>query len=322
MSRALVPVHLLTGFLGAGKTTLLHRLLAEQPAEERLAVLVNEFGRVGIDGELLAGFSSQVRELRSGCICCELKNDFVAGLREILEQYQPGRVVVEATGLADAADLVGAVEAAAESGGLELASVVCVVDAEMFSEREMFGASYFSQIAAADLVLLNKIDLIEEPEIADMSQALAELNPAARLVPSVRCAVDRATIIGPRGPGGPVREAPLAGFQNGLTTLGDLTSRPCHTPGHADGFAAFDFEDSGLMDQGRLDQVLASLPWQVMRIKGYVRLEAGSRLLNYTYRRPEFTDLAEDRPTRLALVGWQVDPEEVLAKLRGCVLQG
>ena len=103
---AKVPVHLICGYLGAGKTTLLGRLLAEQPAEEKLAVLVNEFGDLGIDGGLLEGFDSEVMEMASGCICCVLKADFMSSVTRILTNFSPQRIVVEATGLAEAGKLL------------------------------------------------------------------------------------------------------------------------------------------------------------------------------------------------------------------------
>ncbi len=313
-----VPLHLITGFLGSGKTTLLHRVLAEQPADEQLAVLVNEFGQLGIDGRLLQGLGSQVRELASGCICCELKIDFIAALNQLLDQFAPGRILVEATGLAQADDLLAAAEAAAAGGRLTVASVICVVDAEMFTDREMFGSSYFSQIKAADLLLLNKTDLLAPGEIEPLLAALAQLNPEARLMPVVRCAVDRDTILAPRRRAR--REGkPLAGFTGGLTTLGDLAGGPDHRPGGDDGFVAFGFQHPGRLDRDRLQGFLDSLPWGVFRVKGPVRLDDGPWLLNYTYRRAELTPLEHDGPNRLALVAWRVNPAAVLAGLEACL---
>lgn len=319
MSRP-VAMHLITGFLGAGKTTLVHRVLAEQPADEKLAVLVNEFGQLGIDGKLLEGFGSQVRELASGCICCELKIDFIAALGQIIEEFNPRRILVEATGLAEAGDLLGAAQSAAAGGKLEVASVICVVDAEMFGDREMFGSSYFSQIKAADLLLLNKTDLLEPGEIEPLLGALAELNPEARLMPVVRCAVDRQTIVAPRGGGRLEQGQPLAGFTQGLTTLADLGQGPDHRPGQDDGFLAFAFEHPGRLDRQRLEDFLGLLPWGVLRIKGAVRLDGATWLLNYTHRRPEFTPLDNGGPTGLALITWQLPAEPLLDGLRACVV--
>ncbi len=314
-----VPVHLVCGFLGAGKTTLVRRLLASQPGQERLAVLVNEFGKLGIDGRLLEGFDSTVRELTGGCICCELRLNFVTCLQDILQAFAPDRIVVETTGLADPADIVAAVQDASGEGGLELASLVTVVDCELFGKRDIFGASYFNQIKAADLLLLNKTDLLEQEQVVPMSEELARLNPRARIMPVVHCAVDRQIILDPL-PGVKRSPSPLSPAQD-LAGLAFSPDKPDHSGRGDDGFVAFSFQDHRPLERECLEDFLAGLPWQVFRVKGSVRLARGGLLLNYTYRRPELQECQPPASTELAFVAWRVDAEEVLSRLRGCLAQ-
>ena len=314
-----VPVHLVCGFLGAGKTTLLRRLLASQPSQERLAVLVNEFGKLGIDGRLLEGFDSTVRELAGGCICCELRLNFVSCLQDILHAFSPDRIVVETTGLADPADIVAAVEDASAGGALELASLITVVDCELFSKRDMFGASYFNQIKAADLLLLNKTDLLEPEEVVPMSEELARLNPRARIMPVVHCAVDREIILDPLPGSERPRPPAPARLDQGLESLAAPSAKLGHTGQGDDGFLAFSFQDPRPLDRGCLEKFLSQLPWQVFRVKGFVRLEQGGLMLNYTYRRPEFQTSQPPEATNLAFVAWQVEPEDILLRLRQCL---
>ncbi|MCF8116443.1 MAG: GTP-binding protein [Desulfarculaceae bacterium] len=314
MSQA-IPVHLICGFLGAGKTTLLQRILAQQPAGESLAVLVNEFGKLGVDGELLDGFQAQVRELRAGCICCELRVDFLRTLAEIVEGFGPQRIVVDATGVADPNEMIKAVEEAARTVPVALGSVISLVEPEMFAERGVFGPFYENQIKAGDLVLLNKTDTIASHEVEPLADELAAMNPGATVLPVVHAAVERRLILEPGGRG--LRQGAPAGLID-LNEITSLAAGPSHLPGAADGFVAFSYEDPAPLSRACLEKYLASLPWEVFRVKGFVPSDEGPLLVNYTYRRPQIEPATVDGPARLAFVGWQLDQEAVLAPLEGC----
>ncbi|MCB2188563.1 MAG: GTP-binding protein [Deltaproteobacteria bacterium] len=319
MSRP-IPVHLICGFLGSGKTTLLRRILAEQPPAEKLVVLVNEFGELGIDGSLLEGFDSEVLELSSGCICCTLKADFISTLNKMLADFHPDRVVVEATGIAETGDLVQAVEMLQARADVELASVVTVVDAENFKYRDMLGPLFYRQMETADLILLNKIDLVEHGEVEELSEALHEINPGARIMPVVYGAVDRAIILNPQ-PGQPRERSQVT--MPVLDMMSLLTQAPGHE-GHEHehdttrDFMSFSFETDRLAQKECLEGFLAGLPWGVFRVKGFVRFAEGTEVLNHTYRRSEFAPSREPSGTRLAFVAWKMDQQEILAQLAGC----
>ena len=310
-----IPVHLICGFLGAGKTTLVQRILAQQPPEESLAVLVNEFGKLGVDGELLTGFDSLVRELRAGCICCELRLDFINTLREIVEGFAPQRIVVEATGVADPNQMIKAMEEPLLSGLVELGSVVSLVEPEMFAEREVFGPFYENQIKAGDLVLLNKTDTIAQEEVEPLAAQLSALNPGARVLPTVHCALERRLILEPGGHG--LRQNTPSGLID-LSEITSLAAGPSHLPNAEDGFISFSYEDPAPLSRECLEEYLASLPWEVFRVKGFVTTDQGPLLINYTYRRPQLEPADQEGPTRLAFVGWQLDQEAVLGPLAAC----
>jgi G3E family GTPase len=310
-----IPLHLICGFLGAGKTTLLRRILAQQPRDESLAVVVNEFGKLGVDGELLEGFESQVRELRAGCICCELRRDFLNTLDEVVENFAPQCIVVEATGVADPNEMIKAVEEAAQNGPVELGSVISVVEPDMYSRREVFGPFYENQIKAGDLLLLNKTDTIAPEEVEPLTADLAALNPGALVLPVVHCAVERRLILEPQGRG--LRGGAPAGLID-LSEITSLAQGPSHLPGADDGFVAFAYQDQAPLSRECLERYLASLPWEVFRVKGFVPSDQGSLMINYTFRRPQIEPAAADGPARLAFVGWRLDEEEILAPLRQC----
>jgi len=310
-----IPIHLICGFLGAGKTTLLQRILAQQPAGESLAVLVNEFGKLGIDGELLSGFESQVRELRAGCICCELRLDFLRTLAEMVQGFAPQRIVVEATGVADPNEMIKAVEQAAKDLPVALGSVISLVEPEMFAQREVFGPFYENQIKAGDLVLLNKTDTIEPDEVEPLTAELSAMNPGGLVLPVVHCALERALILEPGGRG--LRQGAVSGLID-LSEITSLAAGPSHLPHDEDGFVSFAYEDPAPLSRACLEQYLASLPWEVFRVKGFVPSDQGPLLVNYTYHRPQIQAAQSDGPARLAFVGWRLDQEAVLAPLAAC----
>ncbi len=296
-----IPVHLICGFLGAGKTTLMRHVLAMQPSDERLVIVINEYGELGIDGRLLEGFDSDVRELTTGCICCTLQSDLVYALFDVYEQFLPDRIIIEASGVAEVEGLQKAVSRVGLTTPLRLGSITTVVDAEMFRQRDMLGKAFLNPIRKADLILLNKVDLIGEDEVAFHCRALNEINSEARLVPVLHCAVDRELFLAPGRAVFPIED-----------------SDGHHQHLEEEGFVAFSFESPAPLDKVALRRWLDGLPWEVFRVKGFVCLEEGRQVLNYTYRHPEFTHAEGEGGTQLAFVGWNVDQEKILAGLRAC----
>jgi len=268
---------------------------------------------------LLDGFPSQVLELTSGCICCTLLNNFVTSLEQITANFHPDRIVIEATGVAKATDIARAVSAPSLQGAVRLASTTTMVDARMLAHRDRFGAFYLDQIEAADLIVLNKLDLAPKESVDDLTRTLAQINPRARVVPVVHGAVDRETVLAPRG-----RDA--AAMADGPRPELPPLSRPFPNPGQEliedSRFVAFDFRHPGRLDQDLFAKFLDDLPWEVFRVKGFVRLPRGTFVLNYTYRQPEMSSTGDHGPTRLAFVAWNVEPSDVLARLKECVLNG
>ena len=329
-----VPVHLICGFLGAGKTTLLRRVIAEQPPEEPMVVIVNEFGELGIDGQLLDDHETDVVELASGCICCTLKNSFMDTLIDAIRKFSPRRIIVEASGLAKAGELSQAVNEVAAHRDVILKSLTTVVDAEIFVIRHKIGKMFFDQIETADLLLLNKIDLVPDAEVEDMVADLVDINPRARIMPVIYCAVDRDIILDPLGDQTSRASRIIADSERPLDVIPILTRVPGHSAHDHDHehehdhdheeeeepFVAFAFQNEGMLDPDCLNRFLDELPWELFRVKGFVRLPDGMSFLNYTYRRPELVPIEDNGPTRLAFVGWHIEPRKYLTHLEACLM--
>jgi G3E family GTPase len=176
----LTPVTLLTGFLGSGKTTLLSRILAEEHGR-RIAVIENEFGEVGIDGDLIVGATENIVEVRNGCLCCTVRSDLIDALRELRARRDDfDHIVIEASGLAEPAPVVQTFFIDEEiRSWSELNSIVAVVDAKHFPIHVADFPTAENQVASSDLVILNKTDLVNEEHLDAVVESVRAINPVA-----------------------------------------------------------------------------------------------------------------------------------------------
>ncbi|MEX0269761.1 GTP-binding protein [Leptolyngbyaceae cyanobacterium UHCC 1019] len=181
-----LPVTIITGFLGSGKTTLLNHILTNQQGV-RTAVLVNEFGEIGIDNELIVATGDDMVELSNGCICCTINNDLVEAVYKVLErQDNIDYVVVETTGLADPLPVALTFLGTELRDMTRLDSIITVVDAENFSLDLFNSQAAVSQITYGDIILLNKADLVDEEKLTHLEARLREMKEGARILRSVK----------------------------------------------------------------------------------------------------------------------------------------
>ncbi len=185
-----IPVTVLTGYLGAGKTTLLNRILTEQHGK-KYAVIVNEFGEIGIDNDLVVGADEEVFEMNNGCICCTVRGDLIRILEGLMKRRGKfDAIIVETTGLADPAPVAQTFFVDQEvQDNARLDAVVTVADAKWLSERLKDAPEAKNQIAFADVIVLNKIDTVEPAKLREVEARIRAINPYAKLHRAERCAV-------------------------------------------------------------------------------------------------------------------------------------
>ena len=192
-----VPILLVTGFLGAGKTTVVNQLLA-QAEGRRIAAVVNDFGAINIDAELIEGASDGVVSLGNGCICCSLEGDLLRTLATLLRRDpRPELIVIETSGVADPSDIVRNLMDPVISREAPLETVLCVVDATARPEAMTEDALLRSQLRAADIVALSKVDLADAAACAQMRAAIRALRPAVVVVDAINGAVPSALLFAP-----------------------------------------------------------------------------------------------------------------------------
>ena len=192
-----IPVTVLTGYLGAGKTTLLNRILSE-PHGKKFAVIVNEFGEIGIDNELVVNADEEVFEMNNGCICCTVRGDLVRIIDGLMRRKGKfDAIIVETTGLADPAPVAQTFFMDENVGAkTKLDAVVTVADAKWLKDRLKDAPEAKNQIAFADVILINKTDLVTPAELAEIEARIRGINPYARLHRTERAKIDIAEVLG------------------------------------------------------------------------------------------------------------------------------
>ena len=181
-SQKIVPVSILTGFLGAGKTTLLNYILKGQ-SQYKFAVIVNEVGKIGIDGQLVENQRDEIVEMSNGCVCCTVRKDLVQGIQKLLKKGCFDYILIETTGIADPGPVAQTfVNIPALQRFVQLDGIITVVDAEQILKQMDETEVATEQIAMADFVLLNKTDLVDEAHLGRVSEKIRALNPHTRIL--------------------------------------------------------------------------------------------------------------------------------------------
>jgi G3E family GTPase len=287
------PITLVTGPLGSGKTTLLRHILATRSA--KIAVVMNEFGEIAIDTKIIEGKNVRIAELGGGCVCCSLLGEFEAAVTEIIKKVEPEIIVVETTGLAEPEALVFNIQEALPQCRLD--GVVSVIDADMLVRFPELGHTTRLQIEGADILLLNKIDLVVTRQIEPLETKLREINPTASVIRTERCRIDPELLFGIG------REKKLA------------PPRHLHQPE----YESFTFSSKKTFSRDCFERFADALPPNVIRSKGFVCFHDGAQLFNSVAGRWELEPFESDR-TDLVFIGKNVSAQKqaIVDALKKC----
>jgi cobalamin biosynthesis protein CobW len=280
-----IPVLVISGFLGSGKTTLVSYLLKEAQAKgARIAVVSNEFGALGIDRALLGRGGEAYVELEGGCVCCQLSDELVNTLQMLWERVCPDGIIVETSGIALPFDTPLPVWREPVCRWVDDDMAVVIVNAEQLFERQDIEGTFEDQVSSADLLLLNKVDLVPQESLESLEAILHRMAPDTPVVHSIHAQIDPSVLFPPD----------LRGLRAQRRTAG---AEP--TPHRHESFLAYELAVEDGVKPDTLIERLRNLG--MLRGKGFVRTSDGLRLVQGVGRRIELTELQFSPPA--ALIG-------------------
>jgi len=296
-----LEIVLIGGFLGSGKTTLLKRLLDWEIAQGiKPIVIMNEFGQLDIDSRLLDGGQVEIRRLSGGCICCDMRLALTNTLEELAQKSPGGHVFLETTGVADPAGVLEAIAPVAHEGKVVIRKVLLVYDASLGDALQEDQYTAQRQLLMADAILMNRIDTVSSEEVeAAVSQA-TQIKPDVPLYPTAYCDIDPATL--------------LAGESS--------AEYPSGTPPSIDHYRSLAFVVDQPLRRNCFEDWLNSLPNEVLRVKGFVRLAGEEGLFEVQAVRQHrtirpFDSLARNR-TVLVAVAHPDGADNLMSGLEEC----
>src|SRR4028119_933711 len=287
------PLTVITGPLGSGKTTLLRHIIDTVP--QKIAILMNEFGEISIDAKIIQGKNVEMADLGGGCVCCSLLGEFEAAVNEIIDTVDPDNIVVETTGVAEPDALVFDIQESLSN--VRLDGVVTVMDADAMVKYPSVGHTARMQIAAADTILLNKVDLVSESELKAIEEKLHSFNEVASILHTERGQVDTDLLFG---------------------IARERVEEPPHHV-HQPEFVSFSYTSEAIFNPQCFEEFADSLETDVTRAKGFVRFPEDTYLFNFVAGRWDL-ERFEQEGTELVFIGKQLSERkaEILDRLKLC----
>ncbi|MBI3878604.1 MAG: GTP-binding protein [Verrucomicrobia bacterium] len=343
-----IPVTVLTGYLGAGKTTLLSHLLTQKHGY-RCAIIINEFGAVSIDGQLVIGTDEEIVELNNGCLCCNVRGDLIRTIGELFQKAKKfDYLVIETTGLANPSPIIHTLMGTKLADHVRLDGIVTVVDARHIDKELTDGPEAQAQIAFADVILLNKTDLVEPHELNRVERRIRGFNQLATLHRTQRSQIDVGKILNVKAR---ALSAPIeihdehehdhdhdhcddpTHDHSGHDRSGHSHDHAGHThkePLHAEDVHSFYLQDERPLDlkktEAWLSNVLTDFGEDIYRAKGVLNIQGQAKRvvfqavqMLYEAAPDRLWNVGEKKQSQLVFIGKKLDEQRVRAGFADCV---
>lgn len=338
-----IPVTVLTGYLGAGKTTLLNHLLTQNHGY-KCAIIINEFGAVSIDNQLVVGADEEILELNNGCLCCRVRGDLIKSLNDLINRKKRfDYVIIETTGLADPSPVAHTFMASELAENLRLDGIITVVDARHLEKELGDGPEPRAQIAFADVILLNKTDLVSPEDLARVEAHIKRINALAKIHRTQKSQIDVAKILNVKA-----RElnAPLPEMHDEHEHHHDhedehdhVCDEHCdhdheheheHHHHHDESVKSFYIEEDRPLDLPKLEawlsELLKSLGENIYRSKGVLHIKGQPKRvvfqgvqMMFDSAPDRFWNAGEKRVSQLVFIGKDLDEAKIRKEFEGCV---
>ncbi len=297
----MIKIDVISGFLGSGKTTLVKKLL-QVYQDEKVVLIENEFGDIGIDGELVERDGFEVFEISSGCICCIMQKDFVHLLNRIIKEFQPERIIIEPTGISILSEIIDILRKPEFTALFQINSLVTIVDSVNYLKQfEVFGEFFEDQISNASVLILSKSQFVDSQTLATIGESLRELNQDAEILNKNWAVLT------------PEELKKLLDVQADLDLSGILHTdyKPCSE----NEFDALALKTSRTYSQEELEQILSLLCQpqygQVLRGKGFLKSSQGFLDFSYTNGQFTVTNSKFKSSGKLCLIGMNLREQEI-----------
>ena len=310
-----IPVTIVTGALGAGKTTFVNHVLTSEHGL-KIGVIVNEYGEVGIDGDLILASKDKLIELPNGCICCTVRGDLIEASLNLLNTKKIDYLMIETSGLAEVVPAAMTFNAPELVEKAELDSIICVLDAENYADNMIRNKTALEQLENADIVLLNKVDLVEKKKVEEIKKDIKKIIPQAQIIDTFK------------------GQAPLKlllGVSKFDPDKHEIWKRSEHEHAHDTGVESYSAK-TGPIDSDKFEEFWQNLPESIFRAKGIVCIKesapgAGDELRVAFHKVGKRWDMEFTRPweegekkeTKVVFIGTKLKPKELQKGLDACV---